>query len=167
MEDSMTIVSSVFKNRASADQAITELETTGITANQISLVLTDDARGQHFNLRESSKVDEGVAAGASLGGLLGVIAGAVLAAGTIAIPGVNVIVTGAVVSGLAGLGAGAVGGGLLGGLVGSGIPEHEAKLYDQQIRAGNVLLAVKARDHEQAKTVRTIFDRYNDTRAAA
>lgn len=153
----MNTITHVVKNRATAQAIFMQLEAVGISERQISLVMTDEARGSHFNLRESSKVDEGTAAGASVGGLVGIIAGAILSAGVIVIPGLNLVVTGALVSSLAGLGAGAVVGGLAGGLIGSGIPEHEAKLYEKELKEGNVLIAVNAENHDQEKAIREIF----------
>lgn len=163
----MTTVTSIFKDRAAAQGAFMKLEAAGITEDQISLVMTDDARSNHFRLKESSKVDEGAATGAGLGGLVGIILGTVLAAGTIAIPGVNLVVTGALASGLAGLGAGAVVGGLVGGLVGAGIPEHEAQLYEKQLLAGNVLVAVRVVDSAQEDMVRKIFKSLESLNRAA
>lgn len=163
----MTVVTGVFSSRVAAEEAIERLEAMGIMESQISLVMTDDARGKHFGLRESSKADEGVAAGASLGGLAGAIAGVVMAAGALAIPGLNIVVTGAVVSGLAGLGAGAVGGGLIGGLIGSGIPEHEAKIIEKDVRSGNVLLAVKTENSSQKSAVETVFNELETRKSAA
>ncbi len=163
----MAIVTGVFTNRANAEQAVSQLEAIGVTEDQISIVMTDEARGKHFGLKESSKADEGVAAGAGIGGLIGAIAGAVLSAGALAIPGLNLVVSGAIISGLAGLGAGAVSGGLVGGLIGSGIPEHEATLLEKEIRSGNVLLAVEARDHDQKKAVENIFHTLQTRRSAA
>ncbi len=160
-------VTGVFNTRTLAEQAITQLEAAGITESQISLIMSDETRGSMFRLRESSKIDEGAAAGAGVGGIVGVIAGTVMAAGAIAIPGLNLVVTGALVSALAGLGAGAFTGGLVGALIGAGIPEHEAKLYEKQIKGGNVLVAVEARNSDQKKTVERIFDSINSQRSAA
>ena len=41
---------------------------------------------------------------------------------------------------------GATTGGLLGGLIGMGIPEIEAKLYEDKLKTGNYLVAVHAPD---------------------
>jgi hypothetical protein len=163
----MSISTGVFETRADAERAMAQFEAAGINENQISLVMTEDTRNRFFGLKKSSKADEGVATGASVGGLLGAIAGVVLSAGALAIPGLNIVVTGAIVSGLAGLGAGAVSGGLVGGLIGSGIPEHEAKLYEDQIKGGKVLVAVKTETSEQKKIVDDIFDRVEKQRTAA
>ena len=144
-----------------------DMEREGITAEQISLVMTDEARGKHFKLEEGDKADEGVSTGASLGGLLGAVLGLIGGAGTMAIPGLNLVVAGSIVTTLAGLGVGAAAGGLIGGLVGAGIPEHEAKLFDKEIRGGNVLVAVDAKDGDQKNVVKDIFDRWNAERKAA
>lgn len=151
------IVTATFKDRFSAESVLLELERAGVNESQVSLVLTDETRGKHFQIKESSKTDEGIAAGATLGGIIGAVAAAVTAAGVIVIPGLNLVVSGAVIAGLAGLGAGAATGGLVGGLIGLGIPEHEAKLYEKELAAGNVLLAVDAADSDQKKTIKDIL----------
>lgn len=163
----MNLITGVFRDRMTAEQAMSSMENAGISHDQISLVMSDEARGNYFDIKESSKVDEGAAAGAGVGGLLGAIAGIAFAAGTIAIPGVNLVVTGALVSALAGLGAGATAGGLIGGLIGAGIPEHEAKVYEEEIKSGNVLVAVKCKDADQKITVQDIFDSFNARQKAA
>lgn len=163
----MKNIVAVFKSRLAAERALKQLESAGLKGDQISVLMTDTARGAHFALRESSKVDEGVAAGAGLGGLAGAILGAVLSASVLVIPGLNLVVTGALASSLAGLGAGAVMGGLVGGLVGSGFPEHEAKLYEEEIRQGNVLVAVSAENDAQKDVVARIFKNVDEKSTAA
>lgn len=162
----MSTTTGVFSNRAAAESAISQLQAAGISAQQISLVMTDETRGTHFKLKESDKSDEGAAAGAGIGGILGVIAGAVMSAGVIVIPGLNLVVTGTLVSALAGLGSGAVAGGLIGGLIGAGIPEHEAKYYEKAVASGNVLVAVETETREQKKAAENIFHALETRRAA-
>ena len=153
----MKNIVAVFKSRLAAEQALSQLESAGLKGDQISVVMTDAARGSHFALRESSKVDEGVAAGAGLGGLAGAVLGAIISSSVLVIPGLNLVVTGALAASLAGLGAGAVAGGLVGGLVGAGIPEHEAKFYEEEVKKGNVLIAVSAENDTQKDVVSRIF----------
>lgn len=162
-----TTVTGIFTNRSSAEQAISQMEAVGIGHSQISLVMTDQSRGSKFKFVESTKADEGAAAGAGVGGLLGTIAGGLLSAGVLAIPGLNLVVTGALVSALAGLGAGAITGGLVGGLIGAGIPEHEAKLYEKEIQAGNVLVSVQTETSEQKDKVEAILKQADAYRSAA
>ena len=153
----MSISTIVVSTNLEAEDLIDRLEAAGILESQISVVMSDKTRGAHFGLKESSKVEEGVTGGATAGGIAGAIAAALAAAGTIAIPGLNLVVAGALAPALAGLGAGGVAGGLIGGLVGSGIPEHEAQAYEEDIEAGKILLAVKTETSEQAKRVDEIF----------
>jgi hypothetical protein len=160
-------VTGIFTSRVSAESAIRQLESAGVTHNQISLLMTDESRASRFKFIESTKADEGAAAGAGVGGLLGTIAGGLLSAGVLAIPGLNLVVTGALVSALAGLGAGAITGGLVGGLIGAGIPEHEAKMFEKEIQAGNVLVAVECDDSDEEKVVEAIFRNVDAYRSAA
>lgn len=159
-----SLITASFKTRLAAEDALERLEAMGITEEQLSLVVTDETRGNSFNIKTGSKVDEGTATGATAGGLVGAVLGAAATAGAIVIPGLNLVVTGAIIGTLAGLGAGATAGGLLGALVGAGIPEHEAKIYEDQLKTGAILLAVKAENKDQKKQIKDILehtDAYN------
>src|SRR5690606_25920538 len=88
----------------------------------------------------------GAVSGGLLGGLLGAAAvglipgiGAVLAAGALA-----AIAGGAV--------AGAGVGGVLGGLIGMGIPEDEARFYEEELKGGRTLVTVRAGDRADDAT---------------
>ncbi len=164
----MSTVSAIFKTRPQAENALEQLDDAGFRHDQVSLVMSDETRDEYIRqIKESSKADEGAAAGAGVGGLAGAVAGMLLAAGTIAIPGINLIVTGALVSSLAGLGAGGLVGGLIGGLVGAGIPEHEAKYYEKEIKNGNFLVTVDTNTKEQESVAREIFSQNSADRIAA
>jgi len=160
----MNIVTATFKDRAASQTALDSLERVGIRGDQISLVMTDDTRRNHFKLDEESKADEGAISGAALGGIAGVLLSMLTTAGVMMIPGLNLVVAGPIVAALAGLGGGAVTGGIIGGLVGAGIPEHEAKIYEGEIRNGGVLIAVEALDDVQKDKIKTALkasDAYN------
>lgn len=158
------VVTATFKTRTAAEDALEQLERAGFTPDQISMVVTDETQGKHFNIEEHSKADEGLAAGATAGGLVGAIVAGLASAGAIAIPGLNLVVSGYLISALAGLGAGAAAGGLIGALVGAGIPEHEAKLYESELRSGKILIAVDAGSRERVADAKAVFhnvDAYN------
>ena len=53
---------------------------------------------------------------------------------------------GPVVAALAGAGAGGAAGGIIGAIAGMGIPEHEAKMFADEINAGGVLVGVTVHD---------------------
>lgn len=163
----MKTISAIFADRLTAERAFTHLEILGIAHDNISLLMSDEARKYFYSIEESSKVDEGTAAGAGIGGIIGAIAGIVLSAGVLVIPGLNLVIAGALVSSLAGLGVGGLAGGLVGFLIGAGIPEHEAKMYEQEIKQGNVLVAVKTHTDEQAKQVEETFRSFDAKHLAA
>ena len=74
----------------------------------------------------------GAAGGALLGGALGW-----MGIGALAIPGRGpFIAAGPIMAALAGAAGGAAAGGLTGALIGMGIPEYEAKLYEGRSKAG-------------------------------
>ena len=63
--------------------------------------------------------------------------------GALAIPGVGpLIAAGPLLAARSGAAAGATVGGITGGLIGLGIPEMEAKSYENRIAEGNILLSV-------------------------
>ena len=160
-------IMATFKTRQAAESALVNLEALGITDEQISLVVTDETRGNTFNIEEGSKLDEGAAAGATAGGLVGAIWGALGTATAMTIPGLNIIMVGTAVSAMAGLGAGAAAGGFIGALVGAGIPEHEAKIYENEIKNGAILLAVEPKDSDQKEQVQKVLEREDAYNLAA
>jgi uncharacterized membrane protein len=154
-EDIMSkTITAVFEARVQAENALRKLEQLGLTRDDVTLLVSEDARKRHFTIEKGSKAEEGAVAGASIGGLAGALFMAMTTTGAMAIPGLNIIASGALIGGLAGLGAGAATGGLVGTLVGLGVPEHEAKLYEDSINKGAILLAVEVRDDMRAKKVK-------------
>ena len=150
-------VTAIFETRMALEDALRKLETLGIKENQIGVVMSDQTHGKSFKLENHNKADQGLAAGATFGAIAGGILAAIAGAGSLVIPGLNLIAVGSIVSGLAGAGAGAAAGGLVGGLIGLGVPEHEAKLYEGGLKTGHILLAVEAADSKQAGLVRDLF----------
>lgn len=151
-------VTAIFETRYAMEVALRSLETIGITESQIGVVMSDETHGKSFRLENNNKTDAGLATGATIGGILGGMLTAIVAAGTLTIPGLNMVVVGPIVAGLAGAGLGAATGGVIGGLIGLGIPEHEAKLYEGKLKTGHILVAVEACDHKQAEQVRNTFE---------
>jgi hypothetical protein len=139
-----TLVCGLYRTRSAAAHAVEELERNGFSRDDISLLMSDKTRGREFGLAMRSKAPEGAAAGAALGGVLGAVAAGLVVIGAITIPGVALLAAGPVVATLAGLGAGAAAGGLTGALIGLGLPEHEAKFYNEAIAQGGILVGVYA-----------------------
>jgi len=97
----------------------------------------------------------GAGAGGVVGGTLGLLAGI----GLLAIPGVGpFIAAGPIMAALSGIAVGAAAGGLAGGLIGLGIPEIEAKRYEDKIKGGNILISAHAETSEEIKKAKEIFE---------
>lgn len=161
------IVTATFKYSQDALEALRELESVGIGPDQVSTIMTDDIARKGFSLEQGNKAAEGATIGGTLTGLAAAIAGGLAAVGAVVIPGVNLVASGAFVAALAAGGAGAATGGIVGALIGSAVPENEAKFYEKQLREGSVLLAVEARDNDQKKTVKRIFEQHSAKDIAA
>jgi uncharacterized membrane protein len=76
----------------------------------------------------------------------------------LAIPGLGpFIAAGPIMAALSGAAVGAATGGVVGGLVGLGIPEIEAKRYEEKLKKGNYLIAVHADESEDVDRGKHIF----------
>lgn len=172
-----------------ANRIVNRLLTSGFTNADISVLSPEasrertavDARGEPMyagtameknpkrsgsssglTVEKNSKAPEGAATGAATGGLLGGALGLLAGIGTIAIPGLGAfIAAGPIMAALSGT---AVGGGLgmlVGGLVGLGIPEMEAKRYQDALKrdAKKMLMSVHATSNEEIKKARTIMEK--------
>jgi hypothetical protein len=152
-----TLVTGIFKTRSGAERAVNDLISNGFSRDDISLLMSDMTRGREFGVEMATKAPEGAAAGATVGGVLGAIAAGLVALGTIVVPGLGLLAAGPVVAVLAGLGAGAAAGGLTGALIGLGIPEHEAKFYNEALERGGILVGVYSHD-DKKDAARKILD---------
>ena len=81
----------------------------------------------------------------------------------LAIPGIGPIlaagpIAAALGGALGGAGLGAVTGGLIGALTDMGVPEHEARHYENAVREGKTLLTVRAQDDASAERVASILE---------
>ena len=149
------MLTGTFRDRESAEQAYNTMLDRGYSKDDINVMMSNETRDKHFKHSDhesalGNKSAEGGATGAAIGGVTGVIIGVLAAAGTLAIPGLGVVLAGPVVAGLAGLGAGGAAGGLIGALVGAGIPEDRAKIYEADVKNGAIVLGTKYRNEEDA-----------------
>ena len=149
------LVTGLFPDRDSAEQAYQDLSARGYSKDDVNLVMSDETRTRHFSGNDDvqtelgTKAAEGAGIGAGIGGTLGAIAAAVAAVGTsIILPGVGLVIAGPLAAALVGAGAGGAAGGLVGALIGWGIPEETVKHYEQGIKDGGILMAVKPRNEE-------------------
>lgn len=157
----MPVVVGMFENTRDVDQAVAALNNAGFTKPQIGVIARRGVVREKTSLATTSGI--GAIAGGALGGVGGLLVG--LNVVTLAIPGIGEVVAAVdllTVLGatLLGAGIGLIGGGLVGALVGMGLPEHEAHVYAEGVRRGNILITVQA-SPEQMSTITDIFMRAN------
>jgi hypothetical protein len=153
------VVSGLVKTPADAEVAIQRIMNMGYRREEISLIMSEDARRQHFAIESSPQVAAGAGVGGAVGGAMGAVIAAIAAVGTsLALPGLGLIVAGPVAAALAGAGAGGATGGLIGALVGIGVPELRARVYETGLTTGWLLLGVEAHSAEDARKLEALFD---------
>ncbi|MFT9847331.1 general stress protein [Aneurinibacillus sp. REN35] len=149
----------VFHDHDEAVRAIETLKERGYRSEDISVIAKDRDRIDTIEEETDTKVEEGLAAGATTGGVLGGLTGLLVGVGALAIPGIGPIVAaGPIAATIGGAVVGAGAGGLVGALVGMGIPEDEAKQYEEYLNKGEILVLVDAdaeREHHVYETFRT------------
>jgi hypothetical protein len=133
----------VFHTEREAINAIEGLKQQGYRAEDISVIAKDKEDLNTVTDSTGSKAPEGIATGATAGGILGGVTGLLVGIGALAIPGVGpILAAGPIAATLTGAAVGAGTGGLVGGLIGLGIPEDEANVYNDYVKDGNILVLV-------------------------
>ena len=140
-----TVAVGVFNDHTQAEKAIDDLEQLGFTDSEIGFAW----RGERGTHDESKDTGKHVGTGAVVGGILG-------AAAALLIPGVGPAIAGGILApllgagvtaagvGAAGAALGAAAGGVVGALTDMGVPEEEAKYYQNEFSQGRAIVTVKA-----------------------
>jgi hypothetical protein len=156
---SKTFVSGLFKTRAAAEAAVDAIIKRGYTRDDISVLMSDSTKNKEFAVQTKSHAADGAGVGGAIGGTVGAVLLAIAAVGTtIAIPGLGLFIAGPIAAALAGAGAGGATAGLIGLLIGTGIPEHHAKVYDTGLRGGGILLGVEAKTSDEVDKLETLLE---------
>jgi uncharacterized membrane protein len=132
----------VFDSKDQAERAVNEMRNSGYSTEEISLVAKDDRnRGRQGEGTTMNNISDGTTTGGVLGGL----AGLALGAGALAIPGLGPIMAAGPIAGML---SGAATGGIAGGLIDWGIPEERGRHYEERVRQGKILAAVRTDDRK-------------------
>lgn len=141
-----------------ANQIVDSLINSGFSNNDISALFPDKETTHEFSHEKHTKAPEGAVTGVATGGVVGGALGLLAGIGALAIPGVGpLIAAGPLLAALSGAAAGAAVGGITGALIGMGIPELEAKRYENRIAEGNILISVHAETSEEVDRAKEIF----------
>jgi len=160
------MLTAVFRDRYRANEALDWLRNRGYTNNDISILMSNQTQqliredSDNASLHEKgSKVSTGIASGGAIGTVVGASLAAIAAIGTsLVLPGIGLVVAGPLAAAFAGGGAGAITGGLIGGLVGYGIPESNAKAYEEALQNGGVAIGVVPRNNDEASVIEDQFE---------
>lgn len=155
----------IFHSEDQAVRAIEGLRSSGHTDDEISIIAKDEEKYNSLTNRVGTDIENdmndssGAAAGAVTGGTIGGLGGLLLGLGALAIPGVGPIVAaGPIAAAVTGALAGGAVGGLTGALIDYGVPEVDAKEYEERIDAGDILVLVD--DHEDEVKRDNVYDNF-------
>lgn len=146
------LVAGLVRTWSDAERSVERVMSCGYTRDAISLVMSDAVSDQRA---------EGGTTGAAadVGGAAGSASAALAVLGTsVAFPGLGLVAAGPIAAALAGAGAGGAAGGLVDALVGAGIPEHRASIYDSGLRQGAILVGVNASSERDAEILELILE---------
>lgn len=160
----------IFTDHKDADHAVDDLHDMGLSPKDVSIVMKSKTEG-YAARSDGSVVTDSTISGATTGGIIGGVAGLLLGIGALAVPGLGALLiggplaaafglTGAAATTVSGAATGILAGGLLGALIGLGLPEDEARVYEDKIRNGGILVAVSAAQ-DAASDVRAILEDNN------
>src|ERR1051325_10384425 len=155
---SKSSVFGIVKTHAQAEQIVEGLQRAGFDSSEISILLPDTEGKHDIGHVKATKAPEGATTGAATGGVTGGVLGLLAGIGALAIPGVGpLIAAGPIMAALSGAAIGATTGGVVGGLIGLGIPEFEAKRYEEKLKKGNYLVAVHTDESEDVDRAKKVF----------
>ncbi len=135
----------VFNSSDQAEKAADELQRKGFKKDEISIVGKESSVRREGGDRDRDTMNQDLSQGVSTGGAIGGAAGLLAGIGALAIPGVGPIVAaGPIAAAL----TGAVTGGVAGGLIDWGVPEETGRKYEERVKEGKIVAAVRTDDHK-------------------
>src|SRR5688500_20358461 len=101
------LVTGLFKSKVAAEAAVDAVMKRGFTRDDISVLMSDATKTKEFALQTRTHAADGAGIGGGIGGTVGAGVGAIGGIGTwIAIPGVGMVVAGAIAAARVGFGGG-------------------------------------------------------------
>jgi hypothetical protein len=162
---STRMVTGLFTSKESAERAYRSATRLGCESTDIAVLMSEQTRNRYFPPAADIKADlssnalkEAAGSGKSadelgghMGGAIGTVAPALAGVGTLLlVPVLGVFAAGPIAVALGAAGAVGLAGALIGALTKWGIPQGRIEEYEQGIRAGGILMGVKARSDKDA-----------------
>jgi hypothetical protein len=160
MKQGNKVVMGIFDGRSQVETCVDRLKSSGFRSSDISVLMPEMGDAKSFAHEKNTKAPEGATTGTGVGAVLGGTLGWLVGAGVIAtIPVLGPFVAaGPIMAALAGAAAGGAVGGITGTLVGFGIPEYEAKRYENFVAKGGILLSAHVDDSDWADKAKHILE---------
>jgi hypothetical protein len=159
MADKQITVFGTYATRKQCEDAADKLIDSGFLPTDLSVLLPENlANSTNLVVEKTTKAPEGTTAGAASGATIGGALGLLAGLGALAIPGVGpFLAAGPPLGTLAGIGLGGTVGGFAGALIGMGIPEYEAKRYEDRLQQGGILFCAYCDSAAKVKLAREIL----------
>jgi len=149
----------IYPNRAALEMGIQALKDANFRHEDISVLLPGNVGTKDFAHEKDTKAPEGATTGATTGAVVGGVLGWLAGIGALAIPGLGpLIAAGPIMAALTGAAIGGTVGGVTGALIGMGIPEYEAKRYEDKVKGGNALISVHSENSAETDRAKKIFE---------
>ncbi len=153
----MQTVIGAYETTEQAERASQDLLNAGVAWDDISLI-TNNEGGRYAPVADAPATEHAIGHDAKVGAQWGAGAGFLLGLTGLMIPGLGWIAgAGWFMGTILGAGTGALVGGLVGALTNVGVPEADAIRYNDAVRGGHVLLAVRSSD-ENAQRIAGILN---------
>jgi osmotically-inducible protein OsmY len=156
-----TAVFGFYPGYSSVESSVDALREAGFRNTDISVLFPQQAGSQDLAHEKDAKAPEGAAAGVTTGAVVGGALGWLAGIGVRAIPGLGFFnAAGPIAAALEtmGVAVGGAVGGLTGAMIGLGIPELQAKQYEDRVKGGGILLSVHSDDIEWTKRAKKILE---------
>jgi Heat induced stress protein YflT len=145
----------IFASSESAEVAVQQLTAAGFSTQDISVLMSDIEGAKEFAAEKNTNAGEDATDGIGVAEVVGGTLAFLAEAGALAIPGEGPLVAaGPIIARLASSSES----GLVGALVGLGIPEYEAKVYDGKIKAEGVMLSIHCARGEEVSKARDLMN---------
>ena len=163
---SKTVVA-IFNSYNDAERAALEIRDNGLRTDDISIVVKEhedeppaeiSGNKLHMTINEvytlsptrGGKISDGIVTGGIIGGVAGILIGAT----SMFIPGFGAIAAAGPISGLV---SGLVTGGVVGSLMSIGVPKEKGRQYEQYISSGHALFSMKVDEDRMNQIIDILY----------
>jgi len=143
-----TTLTATFADPVQANRAVADLLSSGLSKDDISLVVGGHAREKFAQAGQDTgdRMLKDAALGAGTGGAFAALVLGLTTIGGVIVPGLPIMAAGPIVAALEGFGGGAIVGGAAGALSALGIKSAEASDVEKDLKAGHAVVVVTTND---------------------